>query len=59
LRHSGQKNKIEFSVVVLEANGLLVNLKGDGCPSALLSAQSKDLDQLVTRGIQGGDLRID
>lgn len=42
----------------LEANGLLVSLKGDGCPSTLLSAQSKDLDQLVTRGIQGGDLKI-
>jgi len=42
----------------LEANGLLVNLKGEGCPSALLAAQSKDLDALVTQGIQGGDLKI-
>jgi hypothetical protein len=42
----------------LETNGLLVNLKGDGCPSALLAAQSKDLDALVTQGIQGGELQI-
>jgi hypothetical protein len=42
----------------LEANGLLVNLKGEGCPSALLAAQSRDLDNLVTQGIQGGELTI-
>jgi hypothetical protein len=42
----------------LEAKGLLIVLKGDGCPSALLKAASSDLDGLVTQGIEGGVLQV-
>ncbi len=42
----------------LERKELLAQLQGEECHSAYLSATTKDLDELVTQGIQSGQLKI-